>query len=486
MKVMIESAAELHGVERRAKDPSLRASIRDGQFHALMLGAGETYLGPFGIFLGASTLQIGFLATLPALFGAIMQWFGVLAMGHFGSRRRIIVTGVLCQAATWLPMAMLPFVFGHEHAAVVALIVLAMAYHGAAGLVAPLWNSLIGDLVRDDMRGRFFGRRNQLTGISTFLALLVAGGILEVSKRMDYAAFGFLTIFLASTVARVFSARWLARYSDPPPRAPEHPQADSWSGFLAARGRAGFVRFALFAATINLAVSFSGPYFSLYMLRDLELSYLQFTLVTAASAISQFLTFRYWGELSDRFGNKKILNLCGYGIATVPLLWLFSAKLLYLILIQVWGGFVWAGYSLAAANYMFDAIEPAHRTRAAAFQGLLNGVFVCTGSLAGGLVASHLPARLAVGAFSWQPVSTLLFIFAISGLLRILAAALFLRRFREIRDVESIGHGELIFRISHIRPIAGATFGVITGLFGDKNDSGEKTDEEAHVGSDAA
>lgn len=468
-------------VDRRAKDPSLRVSIRDGQCHALMLGAGETYLGPFGILLGAGTLQIGLLATIPALFGAIMQWAGVLAMGHFSSRRRLIVTGVVCQAAVWLPMALLPFVFAHSHqAAIVGLIILAMVYQGSGGLVTPIWNSLIGDLVKEDMRGRFFGRRNRITGINTFLALVVAGLVLEGTKRLEYAVAGFAFIFVASAVARLFSAHWLSKYSDPRRKAPPHPETDSWKGFLAARGRSGFVRFALFAATINLAVAFSGPYFSLYMLRDLQFSYFQFTLVTAASAIAQFLTFRYWGELSDRFGNKKILNVCGYGIATVPLLWLTSAKVWVMIILQIWGGFVWAGYSLAAANYMFDAIEPEQRARAAAFQGLLNGVFVCVGSLAGGLVASHLPAQIHLGPWLWQPVSVLLFIFAISGLMRLLAASTLLWRFREVREVESIGHGELLFRISHIRPIAGATFSVITGLFGETSES-EAEDERTQT-----
>jgi hypothetical protein len=41
----------------------------------------------------------------------------------------------------------------------------------------------------------------------------------------------------------------------------------------------------------------------------------------------------------------------------------------------------------------------------------------------------------------------------------------FLRRFREVRPVEPIRHRDLIFRVSHIRPIAGATFSLFTGLF---------------------
>jgi hypothetical protein len=57
----------------KPKNPSVRAAVRDGVSHAVMMGAGETYLGPFGIFLRASTLQVGLLAALPQLFGAMMQ-----------------------------------------------------------------------------------------------------------------------------------------------------------------------------------------------------------------------------------------------------------------------------------------------------------------------------------------------------------------------------------------------------------------------------
>ena len=93
------------------KNPSLKASFRDGMSHAVMMGAGETYLGPFGIFLGATTLQVGLLGTLPQFFGAFMQWIGARAMPRFHSRRTVILAGVLIQAALWVPMAVLLFLF---------------------------------------------------------------------------------------------------------------------------------------------------------------------------------------------------------------------------------------------------------------------------------------------------------------------------------------------------------------------------------------
>ncbi len=444
--------------------PSMRASLDDGISHAVMMGAGENYLGPFGIFLRASTLQVGLLATLPQLFGAVMQWVGAQKMDRLRSRRRAILTGATTQALTFIPMALLSFLFEKNALSILCLLVLLMIYHGANGTVVPVWNSLIGDLVPADIRGRFFGHRNRLTGISTFVALLLAGFILHVFERAGLSKAGFLIIFSVAFLARLNSVRWLSKYDDPEFRVSAE-QTFTFGQFLKRSPHSNFAKFVFFFATINFGVAFSAPYFALYMLRDLRFSYIDFTVVTGVATMAQFLTFRYWGGLSDRFGNKKILNVCGWGVGFVPILWLVSPHMFYLMVIQVYGGLVWAGFSLAAANFIFDAVTPPKRARCVAYQGLVNAVFVVVGSLAGGYAAGHLPQSLSLGPWTWRPPFMLPVIFLISGLLRLIAAGIFLRKFKEVRPVEPIHYRELIFRVSHIKPIAGATFSLFTGLF---------------------
>ena len=459
-----QSASTKILASREENDPSLRASIHDGVSHAAMLGLGETYLGPFGIFLQATTLQVGILATLPQLFGAVMQWASAITMDRFPSRRRSIVAGATTQGVLWLPICLLPFLFGRSNLAVWLMIGLALIYQGTNGAVVPVWNSLIGDLVPADTRGQFFGNRNRLTGMSTFLSLLLGGVILHLFAQWDKVPLGFLIIFMAALFARLNSVRWLKRYADPEFQLSPQ-QVFTFRQFLRRSPNSNFAKFVFFVAAVNFGVSFSGPYFALYMLRDLRFSYLEFTFVTAVATIAQFLTFRYWGELSDLFGNKKILNICGWGVAVVPMLWLMSPHLGYLMAIQTYAGFVWAGFSLATANFIFDAVTPPKRARCVAYQGLINGVCMFLGSLSGGYVAGRLPGSFSIGAWIWSPDSCLLIIFFISGLIRLISAGLFLKKFREVRPVKPIGHGDLIFRVSHIRPIAGATFSLFTGLF---------------------
>jgi MFS family permease len=459
--------------QRPESTPSMNASIKDGVSNAVMLGAGESYFNAFSIFLRASTLQVGLLATLPQLFGAVMQWVGALNLDRFRSRRLVTILGASTQAVTLVPIALVAFLFGKGNISILVLLILMMAYYGANGYVVPAWNSLIGDLVKPAERGIFFGHRNRLTGMSTFISLSLAGLILYLFEKAGLLEVGFMVVFLAAFIARLNSVHWLIRYDDPEFRVSPD-QVFTFRQFLRRSPHSNFAKFVFFIGAINLGVAFSAPYFALYMLRDLEFSYIEFTAVIAVSTITQFLTFRYWGSLSDRFGNKKILNLCGWGVGLVPIMWVFSHDIIYLVVIQVFGGLVWSGFSLASANFIFDAVTPPKRARCVAYQGLVNGVLVFVGSLMGGYAAGHLPQSLSMGQFTWKPAFMLQMIFLISGIMRLAAAALFLPKFKEVRPVEAIGHGELVFRVSHIKSFAEATFSLFTGLFNEqKKDSGD-------------
>ena len=433
-----------------------------------MMGMGENYIGPFGIFLQASTMQVGVLATMPQVFNALMQYYAARKMPLFKSRRRVVLVGTILQACFWIPLALIPFYFGVGTFSVFLLIILVTLYRGSHGIITPVWSSLIGDLVSAETRGRFFGYRNRLTGMSSFLALLLAGLILHSFEADEAAATGFLMVFSLAFLFRLNSAWWIARHEDPELHI--QPKDDfTFRQFIRRSPRSNFAKFVFYVGAVNLAVSFSGPYFALYMLRDLQLSYLEFTAVSAVSTITQFLTFRYWGELSDRFGNKKILSLCGWGVAAVPLLWLVSADLFYISSVQAFAGLVWAGFGLASGNFLYDAVTPPKRALCVAYQALINGTCIFAGATVGGYVAVRVPEIYTLGDWTWKPVSTLLVLFLISGFARIVASALLLRKFREVRPVEPIGDGQLIFHISHLKPIAGATFNLVAGLFNHRN-----------------
>ena len=437
------------------------AIVREGVLDAVKIGAGETYLGAFGVFLGGSTLQVGALATLPPLIGAIAQSLGVFLIERIKSRRRVLSLFMGLQGVIWLPIACIPFFFESGWLAVTGLIALAIVYQVTIGVISPIWNSLVGDVVASEKRGEFFGSRNRWIAIATFLSLAVAGETIHLSKGWGATALGFSLIFLVAGCARVLSAISFGKTADPSFAVTVESKFTFWR-FLRQVRRSNFVKFVFFVSGMNFAVAVSGPYFAMYMLKDLHLTYVEYTIVVATAVLAQFAVMRSWGAISDQFGNRRILSVCGWIVAFNPLMWLVSSHFAWILFVQLHSGFFWAGFNLAAANFVFDAVTPQKRARCVAYQAIINGVLVCFGSLIGGLIVTCYPQWLPTQLGGWTPASKFLLLFWVSAILRFIVVFRYLPKFKEVRQVQPIRGHEVLVRVSSLRPLSGAAFSLFT------------------------
>ncbi|MBI3546178.1 MAG: MFS transporter, partial [Gammaproteobacteria bacterium] len=187
---------------------TLRHSVRDGVAYSVMAGAGETYLAAYALFLKAGTAQISLLTALPSLLGSFAQVISAWLAGFVSRRKPIILAGVLIQALTWLPIIWLPYFFPAQ--AIPILIACVALYYAAGNFATPAWNSLMGDLVPERRRGRYFARRTQLMSMTTFLSLVGAGLLLNYLEATQMTWLGFNIAFSMAAVARLYSAYQLA------------------------------------------------------------------------------------------------------------------------------------------------------------------------------------------------------------------------------------------------------------------------------------
>ncbi len=442
-----------------AAERSLKHSLRDGMAGAVMAGGGELYFSAYALALGAEAADIGLLAAAPPLLGSFAQLLAAGIERDIGRRKRLILAGVAVQALTWPLILILPRLFPEW--AVTLLIGCVVLYYAAWNFASPVWMSLMGDLVPESRRGRFFARRTRLMSLTTFLALLAAGSVLHLAERQAATAFGFAAIFTLAAVARLYSLYQLgcmvepARAADPPPP----PERGRWRRLR----HSSFARFTLFQALTGFAVMLAAPFFTVYMLRDLQFSYLEFTVVTGVSVLAQFLTLNTWGRLSDAFGNRVILVATGTLIPLMPALWLVSTDFGWIFLIQILGGFGWSGFALAAGNYLYDTVAPARRARYLAVNAVLSALGVCGGALAGGALAERLPAAVALGGFEIVWPSALSWLFLLSALARAACMLAFLPSLREARTVRTLPASRALFRITQHHAQAGLSFGL--GVF---------------------
>lgn len=424
-----------------------------------MSGAGESYLSAFAIFLKATNPQIALLASLPQMVGAFFQFISVKLLNILRSRKKIILSGVIGQALAWLFILSTPLV--PERFAVSWLIASVISYFILGSFANPAWNSLMGDLVNSNQRGRYFGRRNGVMSIAAFASLCGAGLLLHQAQGWGKVVWGFATLFTVALIARLISAYYLSRMVEPQytPRAEDH--FSLWQ-FIRDGRKTNFGRFVLFTALIHFAVQVSGPFISPYLLRDLHFSYLQFMCSSAATVLAQFLTLHIWGRFGDQFGNKKVLTITGLLLPIIPLFWLSTTNFYLILAIQAFGGIAWAGFALSMGNFIFDAVSPAKRAQCVAIYNSANAIGIFFGAGLGGTLSRWLPQEINLGSIHFSLTSNLQLLFLFSAVLRFIVAVKFLPMITEVREVKPFEAKDLFVVIAQMRPISGLKFNLFT------------------------
>jgi len=443
-----------------SKDPhvdrALRHSIRDGMAFSVQVGAGETYFSAFALFLRATAPQIALMSTLPPLLGSLGQILSALLGDHVG-RKRLVLVGCTLQTLLWLPILLVPAVFGQHMIA--ALLTLLVLYHSANSIAAPQWTSIMRDLVSERRRGRYFGHRTRLTTITTFTSLVVCGLLLHEFDRAGNTYAGFIVIFSIALVARAISVYHITFLHEPDHAAPAPDMHIAhWWKSLRSTGAIGF---STYFALMNAAVGISGPFFTVYMLRDLALSYFEYTMLMGASVIAQFLMLTTWGRIADVYGNRLVLIVTSMSLPVVPLLWLVSENFWYLVLVQVVSGLSWSGFTLGAGNLLYELVPRSRRAAYVAFHNVGTAAGVFAGAMVGAALQTLLPPRsVFIGAATAG--SNLLYLFALSGLVRGILAALLARRVRDIRvPRRALSAPALVMRITGFNSMVGLLYDFI-------------------------
>jgi MFS family permease len=91
-------------------------------------------------------------------------------------------------------------------------------------------------------------------------------------------------------------------------------------------------------------------------------------------------------------------------------------------------GTLWSGFNLAALNYIYDCVTKQRRGICSAYFDALNGIGVFLGATFGGLIATY-------GNVGF--ISIILFLFLLSGLLRLAFSAAILPMLKEVKRVRA-------------------------------------------------
>jgi MFS family permease len=271
-----------------------------------------------------------------------------------------------------------------------------------------------------------------------------AGGVF-LHLLVDRALWGFALLFGLGFASRVASFGLLSHLYEMPAAATSRV---SRSAAVSMRGlwTSNLGRYMLFLFAMSFAVNLSGPYFTVYLLRDLGVSYLMFTVLHALNPLANLVAVTFWGRAADKAGNLKMIFLASVLVPSAPLLFALTSDLHFMALVQVLSGIAWAGFNLCTVNYLYDATTPENRTRVLSWYNAGNGLAVGLGAFTGGYLAPILPELRG---------SAYVTLFIISGSLRVLVPLAFLPFLREVRRVSHLSATELFHVLMGGRPVHG-------------------------------
>jgi MFS family permease len=254
--------------------PGLQNSIYDGAFCQIMtvLTSG-IFLTGFALLLGANELIIGILASIPFV-AQLTQLASSFIIEQKGRRKKTCLVFASVNRIAWLLVFSILLLKNPEQNPVSIWILLGatiISYlFGSAGGVA--WLSWMADLVPEEIRGRFFTKRNMILAIVGVVITLLAGKYLDLWKRSGTVMelHGFLSLFLVAVVCGIISLVFLKKIPDLEKSKPEKEFYNFWKLVKIPFKDSNFLRFALFSTAWSFSVYITAPFFIVYMLKDLK------------------------------------------------------------------------------------------------------------------------------------------------------------------------------------------------------------------------
>jgi MFS family permease len=441
---------------------TLALSQKEALASSTMTATSDNFFNAYAIFLNASLSQMGWVAGLPQLFGALAQLITVWWASFF-HRKAFIVVLATVQAVIIFAMGILAF--WSDSTVIWVFIALAVLYHSCMNLIQPHWRAWMGSIVPERRRGTFFASRTRLTMMASLGVFFGGGAILTVTDDHQVTWLGFFLMFLVAAGGRLVSAHFLKQMHDPELSKPTEPRVfvQTLHQFRAAWSDKVFRQYSLFVGCMQMMVAISAPFFAVYMLEVLDFTYLDYVLSSVASILTQFLTLRFWGRFSDQFGNRLVMIVTSCMIPSLPLLWLFSDNFAYILSIQMLSGLAWSGFTLSTANYLYD-IRPFRSDFAtyAALQASLGAALVFVGAMVGGQIAANAENLLSVTWLGHWIAEPIFVVFLTSSVLRAGVTLWFVPRSVEPKIRPRPKFLTVVFRIARFNAISGVALDWMT------------------------
>jgi predicted MFS family arabinose efflux permease len=297
------------------------------------------------------------------------------------------------------------------------------------------WSAAISEVVPERISGRYFARRNLVFGAWTLLAVMVAGHIAEWNGN-SIVAFGW--IFTLAGISRLLGLFFLTRMKFPPLVMERRARGIAAADLLAVLRDANYRKLCIFIGLWGLLLNAAMPFYTMFLVEKLNFGIGTVVILTTLSSLGGLITLKSWGRLSDRYGNRPVLQVAALIWAvTALLMWAFARPgwTVHLFVGYLIIGGTTAGFQLTQFNLMLRLAPAPLRAAYVAMFLAFTSLLTALGPILGGQLIRVLPPEL--GVLFGKSVTSFHLLFLLSALGCILVTHL-IQRTREPAEAPAV------------------------------------------------
>ncbi len=378
-------------------DPETKKGM-DFAIYAVMVGmlssvitTGAAWTGFLREVIKADDFQLGIIAAVPVAINTLQVLVSYIMEKRKNRRFLFLFFGILGRSL-WVLIGLVPF-FIPETASILrvwAVIVLVAFISSGNSFVNLGFNSLMSDLVPMKIRGRYFSSRQRMSLITGILSGLLVSFIMDTTGMI-----GYTIVLILAGITGVIDIVFFIFFQWPPMES-SLDMEDSSRILPMIKGvfkNKSFFMLIVFYTCWHFSVNLASPFFNVYMLESLQMSYTQITLYNqiVSNLITVFFVSK-WGHLIDEHGNKPIVQITAIACIFIPVLWVFTtpSSTWFIIIQSIVNGFFWPSIDLGQQNLSLNLSAQKNRTMyLAVFFACINLAGVALGNSIGGYLVQN-------------------------------------------------------------------------------------------------
>lgn len=351
---------------------------------------GGNFFTGFLILLNADDAFMG-LVTMAAFIGNLLQILSPLLMERFSCRKKLLITGrSIIYFFNIVIISIIPLIPGTNGVKLMLILSVILFVNVVNAITAPGFAVWHIKSIPEEVRAKFFSMFTIVNGVIIYTVILASSKIVDIFKNNGNELQGLLLfrgIALLLCLVDIFFLFKIKEY----PNQSSDTKVNLVNILLNPFKEKKYLVTVLIACLWNYSANIPGPYFTVYMLKDMKVSYSFLNLINMVNIPALIFLIPLWRKrISSTSWFKTLyfsmrlflLNYIVLAFVTKETLFLYPIAAIFAILIA-------PGINLVFANVPYINIPEKNQTNYIGFYSTMNNLAALLGVMTGKEFIKH-------------------------------------------------------------------------------------------------